>query len=119
MDKRNIEVTAEQLDDVARFVLPHEAVVDEDAGQLVADGFADEDRGDSRVDAAGEAADDLPLPHFAAYAVDRLLTERGHRPVARQAHDLVDEIGKKLCTVRRVGDFEMELGGVEFSPLIG
>jgi hypothetical protein len=119
MDERNVEVTAEQLDDVACLVLPHQAMIDEDAGQLLADGFMDEDRSDGGIDTAGEAANHPALADLVANAVDRLLAEGGHRPVARQSGDLVHEIGEKFCTIRRVGDLEMELRRVEFSPLVG
>ena len=44
--ERDVEVPLEGLDDLRRLVLPHQPVVDEDAGQLVADRLVDEQRGD-------------------------------------------------------------------------
>ena len=52
-----MEVAAERLDDLLGLVRPHQPVVDEHAGELVADRLVDEQRRDRRVDAAGEAAD--------------------------------------------------------------
>ena len=52
-----LEVVAERLDDLLGLVLAHQAVVDEHAGELVADRPVDEQRGDRGVDAAGEPAD--------------------------------------------------------------
>jgi hypothetical protein len=48
---------AEHLDDLGGLVLPHQAVVNEDAGQLVADGLVDEHGGHRGIDTAGQAAD--------------------------------------------------------------
>jgi hypothetical protein len=42
VNQRNVEMAAEQRDDLAALVEPHQAVVDEDAGQLVADRFVDQ-----------------------------------------------------------------------------
>ena len=47
----------EGLDHLLGLVHPHQPVVDEDAGELVADRPVDEQRGDRGVDAAGEPAD--------------------------------------------------------------
>ena len=56
-DERHLEVVAERGDHLVALVLAHQAVVDEHAGQLVADRAVDEQRGDRRVDPAGEPAD--------------------------------------------------------------
>ena len=57
VDERDVEVAAERLDHLLGLVLAQQAVVDEDAGELVADRLVDEQRGDGRVDAAGERAE--------------------------------------------------------------
>ena len=66
MDQRNVEMAAEQPDHLLALAGPHQAVVDEDAGQLVADRLVDQHRGDRRIDAAGEAADDAALADLGA-----------------------------------------------------
>ena len=53
-DERDLELVAERGDHLLALVLAHQAVIDEHAGQLVADRAVDEQRGDRRVDAAGE-----------------------------------------------------------------
>ena len=110
MDERDVVVAAEQPDDLLRLVLPHQAVVDEDAGELVADRLVDQHRGDRGIDAAGKAADHPALADLLADAAIACSRMR-HRPVAGKAGDLVDEIGEKLCAVRRVHDL-----GVEHQP---
>ena len=52
-----MEVLAKRRHDTLRLVLPKEAVIDEDTGELVAHRPVDEERGDRRVDTAGEAAE--------------------------------------------------------------
>ena len=51
-DERDLELVAEGLDDLLALVLAHQAVVDEDARELVADRPVHEHRRDRRVDAA-------------------------------------------------------------------
>ena len=61
--ERHVEVTAEGLHDLLGLVLAEEAVVDEDARELVADRLVHEQRGDGRVDAAGQRAEHALRPH--------------------------------------------------------
>ena len=56
-DERNVVVAAEQIDHLACLVLAQQTVIDEDAGELIADRFVDQERRDGRVDAAREPAD--------------------------------------------------------------
>ena len=94
-------------------------MIDEDAGELLADRLVDEHRGHRGIDAAGQAADHPALADLAADLLDRLLLEGAHRPVAGAAGDLAYEIAQDGGAVRRVHDFEMELRGVEFARLVG
>ena len=52
--ERHAEAVAERLDDLRRLVAAQQAVVDEDARELVADGLVHEQRRDRAVDAARE-----------------------------------------------------------------
>ena len=79
-DERDLEVVAEGGDDLLALVLAHQAVVDEHAGELVADRAVHEQRGDARVDAAGQAADDLAVADLRADARDLLLDDRRGAP---------------------------------------
>ena len=71
-----VAATKSRLDLLA-LALAQQAVVDEDAGQLVADGPLHERRGDRRVDAAGQPADRPGRRRSASrIAVDLLLDDR-------------------------------------------
>ncbi len=60
-DEVHAQVGLERVAQELRLALAHEPVVDVDAGQAVAHGPVDERRGDGRVDAARERADDLAV----------------------------------------------------------
>ena len=103
------ELAVEGVDDTLRLLAAQEAVVDEDAGQLVADGFVDERGGDGGVDAAGERADDAPGPDFRADAGDGVGDEVAGVPIAATAADLVEEVIQDGGAVLGVDDFGVEL----------
>ena len=85
--ERHLERAAEELADAFRLVLAEQAVVHEDAGELVADGLEDERGGHGGIDAAGEAEDHVRgtdgLADFRHGAFD----EVGHGPVRGAAAD--------------------------------
>ena len=118
MDQRDVVVAAEHGDDFLRLVLPHQAVVDEDAGELVADRLVDQHRRDRGIDAARQAADDAALADLLADRRDRLLAVGAHGPVALDAGDLVDEILQQPGAVRRVHHLRMEHDAVHLSRRI-
>ena len=119
MDQRNVVGAAEQRHDLLGFAKPQQPVIDEHAGELIADRFVDQHRGDGGIDAAGEPADHSALADLAADFLDRLVLEGAHGPVAGAARDVAHEIAQDGGAVRRVHDFEMELGGVEFALVVG
>ena len=119
MDQRNVVGAAEQRQNLLGFAKPQQPVIDEHAGELIADGFVDQDRGNGGIDAAGKPADHPGLADLAADFLDRLVLEGAHGPVAGTARDVAHEIAQDGGAVRRVHDFEMELGGVEFALVVG
>ncbi len=54
---------AERLEDLLRLSLPHQAVVDVDAVQLIADRLMEQDCRHGRIDPAAQGADNLARPH--------------------------------------------------------
>ena len=87
VDERHAEVAAEGLDHLRGLVLAEQAVVDEDAGELVADRLVDEQRRDRAVDAAREAAEHALGADARADPLDLLLDHRGRRPRRGDAGD--------------------------------
>ena len=107
----------EPLADLRRFVEPQHAVVDEDAGQLVADRAVEDHRRDRRIDAAAQRADDAAVADLRANLRRRLLHKRRHRPVAGAAADAVGEVAEDLEAALGVDDFGMKQQRVE--PSLG
>ena len=100
--------TLEAALDLLPFVLPHDAVVDEDAGQAFADRAMNEQCGNGRIDAAAQPAHDPAIANLRADPLGRLLDERLHRPVAGAAADAVGEIAQDLESEIGVRDLRME-----------
>ena len=112
-------MVAEQRDDLFGLVHPHEAMIDEDAGQLVADRFVDEHCSNRRIDPARKTADDLAVTHLFADFRDLGAAKLGHGPVAREPADMAHEIGKQLAAIGRVDHFGVELRAVILALLVG
>ena len=111
--ERDLEVAAERLRHLLGLVRAHEAVVDEDAGELIADRLVDEQGGDGGVDAAGERAEDALRADLGADPLHLLLDHGGRRPGRRRIGDPVEEVLQHVLPVRRVDDFRVELDAVE------
>ena len=107
----DLEMAAEDLPHHLRLAPAQQAVVDEDAGELVADGLVQQRRRDARIHAAAQAEDHLLLADLRADGLDRLVNVVAHRPVLAAAADAVDEVGDDLPAARRVDDLRDETAG--------
>ena len=105
----DVEAFAEDALDLLHLALPQEAVVDEDAGELVAQRLVQEHRRDRRIDAAREPQDHAVAAHARADRSDFRLDEGGHRPGGLTAAEFEDEIAQQRRPLRRVHDLRMEL----------
>jgi hypothetical protein len=98
--------------------MPHQAVIDEDAGQLVADRLVDQHRGDRRIDPAGQAADHRPLPTCAR--ISAILVARNSAMVQSPLQPqtwrtkLAISLRHRACAPLRGGT-----GAVEAARLVG
>ena len=118
VDERDVVAVAKQRDDLLRLPCPHQAVIDEHAGELLADRLVDQHRRDGAVDAAGKAADDATAADLLADVGDLRVAEAGHRPVARAAANVAHEVGEQLAAVGRVHDLRMEHQAVALRLLV-
>ena len=85
------ELSAERLLDLLGLAGPHQAGVDEHAGELVTDRLVHEGGGDRRVDAAGERAEHPALPDLGA---DR-------SPPATRSPTCASSVGRHSQTSKR------------------
>ena len=95
------------------FVFAHEAVVDEDAAQVFADGIDEEFRTDGGVHAAGEGEEDFFVADFFLDGALGLVGEVVHVPVSFGATCFFQEVVDDFVTVFGVVDFAVELDGVD------
>lgn len=102
------------FEDVLELVFAEEAVVDEYAVELVADGFVEEDGCDGGVDSAAEAEDDFVGADFLAELADCGFDEGFGGPLLGAVADADDEVFEDGEAVGGVMDFGMELDGVGF-----
>jgi hypothetical protein len=114
VDQRDVVVIAEKADDLLGLAEAHQAGIDEDAGQLLADRLVDQDGGDRRIDAAGEPADHAAGADLLADARDRLVAVGRHGPVAGEARE-AGEVRQQARAVRGVVDLRVELDAEEVS----
>ena len=116
--ERHFERAAEELADAFGLVLAEQAVVHEDAGELVADGLVNERGRHGGIHAAGEAEDHVVgadrLADFRHGAVD----EVGHVPVPGAAADAEAEILDHERAHGGVDDFRVELDAVEIAGAV-
>ena len=90
-----------------------QAVVDEDAGELVADGAVDEGGGHGGVHSPAQAADDVGVAHLLADAGHLLVDDVVRRPGGRQSRLLVQEVDQGGLPMLGVEDLGVPLQPVE------
>ena len=99
-------------------VLAQQAVVHENAGQVLADGLVHQHGGHRGIHPAGQAAEDLLVPHLLFNGLNGLLGEGAHLPVAPAAAHPVQEVSEHLLALLGVLHLRVELHGVElFLPV--
>src|SRR5689334_4906434 len=107
-----MQVRGESLLHLVAFTGPQHSIVDEDAGQLVADGPMGRRCRDGRIHPSAQGAKPALLPDLLATLLDRGFDIPLHGPRRLAAADLTDEISNQLCAVRGVRDFAMDLEAV-------
>ena len=115
VDVNQVEVVMlpEEVEHFLRLPFAQQAVVDEDAGQAVADGPVDQHRGDRGVHPAGQGADDLAVAHLLPDVLGGGLDEGGHGPQRIELADAEQEVAEDLLAPGRVMHFGMELHPVQ------
>ena len=89
-----MELLGKRLFDLFLLSTPKQAVVDEDTGQLVADGPMGEGRRHRRIHPAAQGANHSLLADLLANLLHRRIHIRLHRPGRFAAANVVDEIAE-------------------------
>src|SRR5712692_10069072 len=103
----------EGLDDLVRLVGAHQAVIDQNRMNAVAQRLAQQDRGYGGVDSARERADDRAAPRLTADLIDLLLPEGSHRPIRHDPADPEEEVLEDCGPVLGVAHLRVKLDGVK------
>jgi len=114
-----VQFALEHLHDMIALVQAQEAVVHEHAGELVANGAVNQGGGNRGVHAAGEAQDDLFVAHLLADGVHGFLNVVAHDPIGLGRADLQHKALEQGPPLHGVGDFGVELHGVEMAIDVG
>ena len=118
-DDADAHVVGEHFHDLVAFAVAKEAVVDEHAGELVADGFVQQ-RGDhGGVNAAGEAEDDVVGADLFLDGGDGVVDDLGRGPEGVAGADFADKAFQQAAALEGVGDFRVELDAVEAFVIVG
>ncbi len=119
LDDVQAEVIAEHVHHLLAFVQAQQTVVNEDAGQAIADGAVHQHGDHGGVHAAGEAQDHLVVTHLLADAGNGVVDDGGRGPEALAAADVLDEVLQHAGTLTGVGHFRVELHAVEALGFVG
>jgi hypothetical protein len=93
-------------------------VVDEHAGQLVADGTLHEGCGDRGVDPTGQAADDARVTDLLPHRRHEVIDDVGGRPLTRETGAPQQEVLEHLLAERRVQHLGVPLHPVEVTLVV-
>ncbi|MCY1359310.1 hypothetical protein D9M69_458740 [compost metagenome] len=114
-----VQAAGEHLHHHLAFVQAQQAMIDEDAGELVADGAVDQRRGHRRIDAARQAQDHLFVADLFADLGDGFLDVVAHDPVSLAAGDLEHEALEHLAALDGMRDLGVELHGIVAARFVG
>jgi hypothetical protein len=96
-----VQLAFEHVHDHIAFVQAQQAVIDEHAGQLVADGAVDQGCSHRRIHAAGQAQDHFFVAHLLADLGHGFFDVVAHDPVSLRAadveHKAVEQPGPARC----------------------
>ena len=113
--ERHLVVRAKRLDDLLGFALSQHPMIDEDAGELIAHGSMNQQCGHGRVNATGQATEDLLIADLSTNSSDLLVDYMLGRPGAVLTTDVVGEALEHVGTGGSVNDLRVELDRVELA----
>ena len=100
-DKVDVELAAlaKGLTDLLALVLAQQTMVNEHAGQLLANGLCQHSCADAGINAAGQGAEHLAVADLLAQCLDGVLDERIHLPVTSTVAYIIDEVMQNFRAV--------------------
>ena len=102
-DHLDAQILGEHVHHHVAFAQAQQAVIDEDAGQLVADRAVDQRRRHARIDPAGQPENDIVAADLAADRLHRFGDVIGHVPVRLATADFMHEAGQNCLALAAYG----------------
>jgi hypothetical protein len=119
MHHPDAEIAGKGVHHLGGFVEAQQAVIDENAGQLVTDRAVNQRCRDRRIDAARKTENHFFSADLRTNLVDCLGDVIGHVPVVSTTADVAHEAADDFPALERVRDFGVKLHGVESAILVG
>ncbi len=114
-----VQLAREHVHHQVALVQAQQAVIDEHAGEVVADGAVNQRCRHRRIDSARQTEDDLLITDLRANALHRFSDVIAHDPVATAAADLSHKTCEHGPALHGVSDFGVKLHGVVTARLVG
>ena len=114
-----VQVRAERALDFGALAFAQQAVIDEDAGEPIADRALHERRRDRGINAAREAANRAPRADLFAHALHRAVHERRNRPAPCAAAQAEREVAQQLVAALGVQHLGMKLHAQQRARSVG
>ena len=118
-DNPGVQLALEHLHDHVAFVQAQQAMINEHAGELIANGAMNEGRRHRGINPTGEAEDDLMLTHLLANAGHGLGNVIAHHPVGLGLANAQGESLQNGLALNGMRDLGVELKCIEATDLIG
>src|SRR5438552_1278583 len=108
-DERDMQVTTEGIDDLFSLASSQAACIDEDTGELVANGLVNKQGRNTGIHTPRESAYNPLLAYTLAYLLNRFFDRRTGSPTGFAAADTEEEVADDLFSLRCMGHFGMKL----------
>ena len=95
------------------FILAHKSVIDEQAGELAANGSVNQNSRHGGIDTATECTDDFALAHLVSYLCDGLINEGTHGPSWLAMTNVTRKVLEYSQAMLCVNDFWVKLNAEE------
>ncbi len=107
-----------QGNDLFTLARAHQAGINIDTGQLIANGLMEQHRRHRTIHPAGQTANNFAAADLRANFGDRLILKGVHRPIALTSADIAGKILQQLTAMGGVHDLRVELYAIEFARII-
>ena len=115
----DVELLVEEVHQELGLTLPHEALVDEHAGQLITDRLVQQEGEGGGVDTTGEGEQDALIPDLTAHIGNRLIDKGRRGPIRKTTGDVIDEVADQGHSALGMHHLRVELNAIQTALVVG